>query len=324
MCRIIWIRVLLALCVVVVPCVGMAQWRGGSNYNWFHIEGCFREDFGVLKNLHLYRDVVRSDLEEMYAGGQRRLRIGVFHSRDVETGTVINSSGGNLPAQQRQNLSDLLSMMAEVGYEEVMIAFHPIAGNSPIEWSGSVWNATHESYFQENWNLIHNLMPLIRSSPVPYRVDLGNELSPSSGSSEVWKTYVWKLWWNFTSLFDLSESVGFSVAPSSIADRVARFRNTYGDNIPHLFSFHVYGTAELLFLTIDSALNRNGFRIQGVIVGEAFYNDASDAAELRSAINATSRTVHYLTQWPLSRNSSCSDVDVAPPLDFGHYINRGF
>lgn len=324
MLRSAYVTRLLILSFLLVPAIGSAQWRGGSNYNWFHIEGCFREDFGVLKNLHIYRDVIRRDLEDMYESGQRRLRIGVFHSRDVETGTVISSVGGNLPVQQRQNLADILSMMAEVGYDEVMIAFHPVAENSPINWSGNVWNATHESYFQENWNLIHNLMPLIRNSPIPYRVDLGNELSPTSNSSEVWKTYVWKLWLNFTSIFSVSESVGFSVAPGNLGNRVARFRNTYGNNIPHLFSFHVYDNAGMTFLAINSALNANGFRVQGLIIGEAFYNDASEAAELRSAINAASRTVHYLTQWPLTRNSSCSDVDVAPPLDFGHYINQSF
>ena len=44
----------------------------------------------------------------------------------------------------------------------------------------------------------------------------------------------------------------------------------------------------------------------------------------QDAIKATGRSVLFLTQWPLRRNATCADVDVAPPVDYANWRNAGF
>ena len=54
------------------------------------------------------------------------------------------------------------------------------------------------------------------------------------------------------------------------------------------------------------------------------------ARTLRQAMDSTGRTVFYLLQWPLQApridfpNSTCSDVSVAPPVNFAAYTAQGF
>jgi hypothetical protein len=69
-----------------------------------------------------------------------------------------------------------------------------------------------------------------------------------------------------------------------------------------------------------------GLRYGGVpwIIGEAFYDDVSEAAALREEITSTGQPVLYLTQWPLTADSSCADVNVAPPTHFSNYQVEGF
>lgn len=62
-----------------------------------------------------------------------------------------------------------------------------------------------------------------------------------------------------------------------------------------------------------------------MIIGEAFYNDAIEAASLRQQANSTGQQVLYLTQWPLTSDENCSpEVNVAPPVDFSNYQAQAF
>jgi len=167
--------VLAILLMAFYPTTNAQPYRGGSNYNWFHIEGCQREPYGVLSNYHLFRNEVDAQLKQMASGGQQRLRIGVFHARNANTGTVIPSNGGNLPLQQRENLRDLMISAKNAGFIEVVVGFFPQLDNGPGSWVGATWNSAHEEYFQENWNLIANLMPYMRESKIKFLVDLMNE-----------------------------------------------------------------------------------------------------------------------------------------------------
>jgi hypothetical protein len=255
----------------------------------------------------------------MFAAGQRRLRIGIFHARGVDSGTVMDSTGGDLSAQNRRNLADLLAAIRAAGFEQVEVAFHP-EGPAISEWRD--WD---ESRFQENWHLIRNLRPVIRAAGLPYRIDLSNETIPSSSQPLVLR-YSRRLWAAYTRAFGRQDTVGFSLIPD--LDRVAQLRAVYGRRPPYTFDLHFYpGTGGLnefeQFHSVDIAMRRLG-HTQPWIVGEALYDDSATAAQVASARAGSRRAVYYLTQWPLTRGSACADVDVGAPLAFDAYAAAGF
>ncbi|WP_329848369.1 hypothetical protein [Stenotrophomonas hibiscicola] len=315
------IAMLAILLMAFHPTTNAQPYRGGSNYNWFHIEGCQREPYGVLSNYHLFRNEVDAQLKQMASGGQQRLRIGVFHARNANTGTVIPSNGGNLPLQQRENLRDLMISAKNAGFIEVVVAFFPQLDNGPGSWAGATWNSSHEEYFQENWNLIANLMPYMRESKIKFLVDLMNEGSPPSSAPYLWREYTKKMWANFTYIFGRAETIGFSI-PTNSADRIAFLPELYGPLPPYVLDFHLYGNEKNQLKAIDASLNAISWP-QGIIIGESYYNDATSASDISSAASGMSRAIYFALQWPMTRTSTCADVDVAPPSDFNNYILQG-
>lgn len=319
---------LFLLALLSLDCAAAA--RGGSNYHFYRMDGCNREPYGVLKNFHTARPQIENDLTQMYVNGQRRLRIGIFHGRGLNSGTLIDSTGGNIDPQYRQNLADLLATIRVIGYDEIQFAFFPQAQNNPGNWPSGLWSSTNESYFQENWNLVYNLMPILRASGLHFTVDLGNELFlpertfqnlPSNRA-----TYGTKLWANFRTVFTIGESVGFSVRPGKIGD-LSEARMIYGDNPPYTLSIHMYGDYYNMVRRAHSELNSANYKHAGLVIGEIPYNDAAAANQVNSAsLTIGNRPIHFLTQWPLQPGAACADtgVNVAPPLDFGNYIIYGF
>lgn len=326
--KLLWAAALLAALLSVDA---FAAGRGGSNYHFFQLDGCNREPYGVLKNFHTHRAQIESDLVRMYDNGQRRLRIGIFHGRGLDSGTLIDSTGGNIAPQYRQNLADLLATIKAVGFVEIQFAFFPQAQNNPGNWSSSIgWSSTDESYFQENWNLVYNLMPILRSSGIHFTVDLGNELFlPERGINGIptnRTVYANKLWANFRTVFSIGESMGFSVRPGKIGD-LSEARLIYGSYPPYTMSIHMYGDYYNSVRRAHSELNSANYKYTGLVVGEVPYNDATVASQVNSAsLTIGSRPIHWLTQWPLQPNAACAEtgVNVAPPVDFGNYIIYGF
>ncbi len=297
--------------------------HSGSNYAWYDLNGCNREPYGIVYNYHVARSTVQAQLQTMYDNGQRRLRIPIYFCHGCATGTVMDSTGGNLSAQHRANLADFLADVHAKGFEEVMVGFFPQAANHPASWSS--WS---EALFQENWNLIVNLRPIIAAAGIQYRIDLMNEGSPPSSLTQL-REYCRKLWTNYEYTYGKNDTVGFSIPPgadsSDLQDRIQNIPYIYGGSFPYLYSLHFYNSPHASFLTANSAMNAlSPSQTQGWIVGETYYNDRPTAEALRSAITQTGRTVYYLTQWPITTQWACPDVDVTPPSEIGEYQALGF
>lgn len=300
------------------------QIHGGSNYNFFDLDGCNREDFGVLKNFHTHRQKITGQLEQMHANGQDRLIIGIFHGHGLDSGTLIDSAGGDLPEQQRQNLADLLATVRSIGYAEVEVVFHVLGPNDPNQWQS--WN---EDLYQENLQLIRNLRPIVEDSGLLYRLNLGNELTPAPNQPQTLQ-YTKRLWQDYVSEFGREDTVGFSIIGSR-PERIANIPAMYGDKPPYLFDFHFYGDENAdeyqQFVNAHNQMRDMGYN-QGWIIGETFYNDPTSAENLRRAINDTGREVYWLTQWPWQREArdtgGCEHVSISPPADFDAFLDQGF
>jgi Immunoglobulin I-set domain len=297
---------------------------GGSNYLTYHLDPpCSREPYGVVYNYDTATATISAQLQQMYAGGQRRLRIPIFHGRGLDTGTVMDSTGGNLAARFRGNLTNLLAAIKATGFLEIEVSFNPQGGNDATQWT-----TFSDDYYQENWNLIQNLRPLIAGAGLLYHIDLLNEGIPPQGNA-AFLQYSQELWNDYVAMFGSSNTIGFSIIAD--AAHLSQVSVVYGPSAfgnhgsPQLFSIHIYDETESSFQTAFTSLKAQGYQGIPWIVGEAFYNDAAEAASLSQAAGSTGQVVLYLTQWPETADRSCDpNVNVAPPLDFSNYQAQGF
>lgn len=203
----------------------------------------------------------------------------------------------------------------------MIVSFHPQAENDPVNWD-SRGVGYSEDYFQENWNLIRNLHPIIAGAGIPFRIDLTNE-----GTPDYWQpallVYAQKLWNYYVEAFGKSDTLGFSIIP--VPGRLDLVSVLYGPSefgdhgLPEVFDIHFYDNNIPDFWNAFNRLSDQGYQATPWIIGEAFYNDAQEAAELRGMIDYAGQNVLYLLQWPLTRTSACRDIDVAVPLDFSNY-----
>jgi len=319
-------RAIVIGCLLLTACSANAQpARGGTNYIYYQMDaGCSREPYGIIYNYDTHSSTINSELQTMYNNGQRRLRIPIFHGHNLNTGTVMDSQYGDLSSQFRTNLTNLLSEIASIGYEEVEIGFFPSGDNAVIHWTS--WN---EDLFQENWATIYNLHSIFANSGLLYRIDLENEGIPSSYESNysVRLEYAQKLWNYYVYTFGKDDTVGFSTEWGNVSSIPSVYGSSlFGDHgYPYLFDVHIYEDAYDHFLSAYSALNSQGYN-PGWIIGEAYYNDAAEAAALSSAMAYTGQTVFYVAQFTSSAAQTCGPgiIDVAPPFSFGNYISYSF
>lgn len=290
---------------------------GGSNYAWYKLGSdvglnC-REPYGIIKNYHIkgVRSVVKSQLKLMRGNGQIRLRIPIYHMRNPGGGTILNSAGGNLSSQHRTNLKDFLADIKTAGFVEVEVGFFPQSLNNPATWDASNlgWQ---ESRFQENWNLIVSLRPIIIGSSLHYRIDLMNEGAPANNQKQV-KKYVFKLWWNYNFIFGKTDTVGFSIIAevgTSRYDNMVSEMNRTGFGLPYLWSVHVYDNITNALQNLSAHQSSAGDN-RSWVIGETYYNDSATDSALSAA--SLRRTVWHVYQWPLTKNKGCDGhVDVTP------------
>jgi hypothetical protein len=311
----------LALALILCPVVAGRD-RGGSNYGWYHLDpDCTRSPYGIVANYDKARAEIDRQLKTMHRNGQRRLRIPIYFGRGLGGGTVLDSTGGDLAAPCRENLTNLLRTIRKTGFKEIIVGFFPMGPNEP-----SRWTVFQQDYYEENWALIRNLRPLIIAATIRYRIDLGNEGIPLPRERAALE-YCQRLWNRYAAAYGTRDTVGFSIIPS--AERLQLVSAVYGDSPfgnhgePPALDLHFYREARKNFELAAGILRGAGHR-QPWILGECFFNDAEEAEALRHAIRATGQPELFLLQWPLRANSSCRHVDVAPPLDFEQYQSRGF
>jgi hypothetical protein len=300
--------------------------RGGSNYNFYHINSdCSRDQYGVIGQYDTARGTIDHQLKEMYANGQRRLRLVIFYGHGLYTGTVLDSAGGNFAPRYRANLAALLAEIKAIGYRGLDFAFGPQLQNSPWQPQlGGEWPQWREDMYQEHWHLIENLRPIFVASGLPYHIDLLGEAIPTA-TQPMYMRYTRRMWAEYTRTYGKSDTVGFSIIPAITPDRIAQMRKIYGDDPPPLFDLHMYHDAYSYFTSAHERLARLGYGNIPWIIGETYYNDARDAKEFAQAIKDTGQKVLYLYQWPLTRKEGCQGaVDVPAPLQFNEYTARGF
>ena len=299
-----------------------AQHRGGSNYAWYHLDpNCVRNPYGTIPNYDTAAPEIDQQLEAMFRNGQRRLRIPIYHGRGIAGGTNMESRGGDLTPKCRDNLRRLLATVRRIGFAEIIVGFFPQGPNNPARWT-----TFQPDFYEENWQLISNLRPLITAARIRYHIDLWNEGSPGARQPIILE-YCQRLWNQYAAAFGMRDTLGFSIIPGP--DRLQLVSTVYGNSPfgnhgpPRVLDLHFYKDAGTRFASARAILRAAGYR-QPWILGESYYNDSAEARALRDAIRATHQKVLFLLQWPVTADAACRDVSLAPPTDFSNYMAEGF
>ncbi len=259
----------------------------------------------------------------MYNKGQRRLRIPIYFARGINSGTIMDSTGGTLAPQFLSNLTNLLAAVKAAGFVEIEVSFHPQSSNDPTQWT-----TFSSNYFQENWSLVQKVRPIVAAAGIPYHFDLLNEGIPPQGYAALLQ-YDQMLWNDYVAKFGSADTMGFSIIADSA--HVANVSTVYGKSAygnqgsPQVFDVHIYDETGNSFATAFTSLTGQGYQGIPWIIGEAYYNDATEAAAQRAEIKSTGQQVLYLTEWPLTASETCNNqVNVAPPSDFSNYGAQDF
>ncbi len=326
--------IFLSLCFHTLHAVQPAS-PGGSNYAWYNLTqpaplgmNC-RENYGIIKNYQNagVRTTVQTQLQQMRANGQNRLRIPIYHMRNASGGTLLDSNGGDLSTYDKTSLTLFLSDIKAAGFHEILVGFFPVGGNNPLDWTS--WS---ENLFLENRDLIFNLHPIIDAAKIPYRIDLMNEGAPASHQT-ILKQYMSRLWVDYNVEFEQNgknKTVGFSFAAgghtagtvntSTAVNRYNTAADIYaasGYGAPYVLDMHIYADIKNVLEAVNGAMTLRGDGT-GLIIGETYYNNTSTWSDIQAA--SVGRTIWHVYQWPLSTSFGCDGhVDITPPTQYMYY-----
>lgn len=354
-CAHVTMLVLLVVSAAVPSYAGTIQSKGGSNFNFYQADGSSSFTcYGIVKNDDLVTSTINSQLDQIWASGQKRLGIGIWH-QNWDQGGVTGCSGGArgfilpytsttyepLGEPYRSNVKNLVKRIWEHGIGEILIAFLPAGGsdNDPTRWGSMCGGSMCLDHYAQNWGLIRDVHHAVTEAlnesgyPLLVKYDLWDEGAPLS-SEGVPADYIWQLWNDYNREFGKNDTTGVSFVSQygthDVGQRVAATLQIYdytGYGRPYYYDVHLYDDPSLNLDIFNTALSAAGVSSgTGLVVGEAYYNDYAEASELWNYITdpAHPRTVFFLLQWPLMRGGpGPADVNVAPPSAFDAYVGWG-
>jgi hypothetical protein len=281
---------------------------------------------GVIHEYHHYRPLIRQELAAMRAAGMRALRTVFVHSTEGDPWSYMPSAGGRLPEPYRTNLANFLRDVRAAGFQSFTLVFQPFLANDPID--GNPWGHVYDpSKFEENWQLISDLRPLVKEHGPPItRFDLLGEGAPDSWQPQL-REYVKETWKRYVDAFG-SDDATISVIANPYGVRrlpnlVDALRET-GRPLPKWFDVHpTYLPSERLTTLVD--LRRvddyltSEHLTQPLVIGEETYDSSEAAAAIATFMETSLRPVLEVTEWPLTTPgppwSSCPN----PPYRIAAY-----
>ena len=279
------------------------------------MDGCSRDDYGIISDYPHNKTAIDGKLAQMFGNGQRRLRLPVFYSDEFHNPTILKIGPDGLGQRDRDNFAALIATIARIGFEEVIVGSFPFGPNNAVGWKE--WQ---EDRYHENWTVITQLRQIMDASGLPYELDLQNEGVPFPFQLML-KQYVHRVWQDYIHAYGPTKTIGVSVIPK--AGRIREIPGIYDGVLPEAFDLHISDEADKRLLEADGILRTLGIAKTPFIIGEALYNDDTEASELQMAATKIPRRILFLTQWPIVRDSPCKDVSVLP-LDFSAYRRHGF
>lgn len=336
---------------------------GGSNFSFLPITvthdapgGAWEEDpsgvpckffqtnnlRSIIADYHLGRTYARGVLSRMYANGQRRISVVLWHGDGTtitnkpnhQICTIMMTDGPKLFAQHEQNLRDFIADATAAGFEQITIRFAPSSLSEPRSWSqlDSGKMAYAAGFIAYVRALAYGQ---IASVPVTARpkllFDLGLELggnwsSPDVAYPSVLRDYVRQIWIWYVTSYGTADTIGFSITPARWQGDINRDQTytqlkLYSETnigLPAQMGFDVYdsnGSAGAALDNIVDALKRAGFGgYRNIYIQETLWNDGSIRDKIRDVYRKTGYQFLYVQQWPLNRSSSTGPADDGSDL----------
>jgi hypothetical protein len=306
-------------CAALRALAAPAATRGGANLFYYKLDGCKRDEFRFNPAYYdQQKAAIDPVLSAMYANGQRRLRISTIFEHGGKF-PILDSASRQLSDQARHSIIAALQTIKRIGFQQIEVLIGLWGPNVVLNWPE--WS---EDYYQENWQMIMQIRPLLAASGLPYLIDLTGEAVPAANQPLLLR-YTQRLWSDYSRAFGTEDTVGFSIIPNIKQDRFAQMRAIYGDRPPAAFDLHIYEDSYNKFINARHRIAQQGYGNIPWVIGEALYNDAEEADDVARAVQDTGQRLLFLLEWPMTREMPCQGgVDVAPPVDFSNYIERGF
>lgn len=315
---------------------------GGSDYPFYvqNFESWDDNQRVVVGLYHLNPTLVTAQLQQMYAAGERAIALVIWYMPfDTSTspvngipatwpdvwGAYVNSSGGHLSPQAQQNLTAILGLLKQIGFQQVTVRFGPIGSlASPTQW-GNNWQ---ESLFQQDETFEFSTRQLVESvlagSSVQRTYDLGIELAGiphnlnadertySDGQSSEWTS---RMWADYIKAFGPSDSYGFSIAYSFGTLGAAIAEYDQAGVRPSSYGIDLYTASDLW--NYYQELTAAGDNTKPLVIQEISYNDTSQMQDVLTQLAHYPLTILYIDQWPVS--TSTANADASPPTNYGAY-----
>lgn len=305
-----------------------AQSPGGSNLLVYRVD---IPGHGYVEDFQKGKALITKQLKQMYAGGQRRLKIPLvyWHGRKPD-GLTLDPTGGHFTKQETRNLKRLLALIKRTGFTSVELSLLPEGPDDAMH----NWPRWDEMYYIENWTLLNNVRALAASSGLPYLLDIAGEGIPIDGQI-LWGEYTRRLWQDYTMKYGVGPHNSVTDATISFApglQTVAHLASTFSNNWPPVFEPHIYGgvpdsdwaSTYDTFTGLYREMQHAGIPPIPWIIGETYANDVTTAAELRRAIADTGQAVMYVMQWQVTPHTPLGVTADVLPLSFDNYRKFGF
>lgn len=290
------------------------------------------------------RALINQRLDAMYAAGQRKIGIFIWHYRDRWQDQVRCyrvRAQGILSTTLQNNLRDFVQRIKQTGFNQINVRFGPDGDGNPMSWV-----EFDEAQYQSNWNVVVTTRALVYESlsHVPGQnprvlIDLAAEFggrwlnTQCVESYPIALQYATRLWGDYTYSFGTSDTIGFSTVPACAGMSRAPIDDVYdvvGQGRPTAYGFDVYGNFEQVqngnttsittqFDWIKAELGATGELGKEIFLQETYFNSAAAWQALRDASRATGLRVAYVFQWPLGIGTDGNthfNVDDVSPFTF--------
>lgn len=258
-------------------------------------------------------EAARRQLADMYANGQRKLAIILWHMQRDKTedcsGFVLRSSGAGLTPQTIRNLQSLLSSAEQLGFNEAQIRFAPMGDNAPSSWAS--WSA---ALAEQNWHVIEATKRSLDGRFPKLRIvyDLSAEMGglASCVSCSLFTRYLWS---QYNSKFSSTDSYGVSIAAAK--GRVAKLIDDLRavGPIPQEIALDIYEnpSREIAFAAMEA--RSRGIVSPRFIVQETYYADPGTYAAIVQAAKEHDVTIRTIMQWPKRKGSAPREIVSETP-----------
>ncbi len=287
---------------------------GGSNYPTYNVQNYLNGGAWNAQNLqltigdyHLDPTTVQAQLKKMYDSGQRKIALPLWYSvyssniTGTRTKHLVKINGGDMSAQHKQNLQNLINDIKAQGYNEICVRFMQQWLSNPKSWT----NGWEETTYQQNWNFIVKTVNAVNSqlanSNIRVTYDLGGEMGGiTRGESEA---YVRRLWRDYNVVFGNVNTVGFTLAynKTRLSDYITNLKST-NIPLPLEYALDIYSDDFSVELKdISDVLIAHNEQHKNVIIQETHYDDPDTFEDIiRESINNNLR-IRTIYQWPIDK-----------------------